>query len=174
MRASRSEIFALQKSGLGKFLYADVGAEPNGATITILSVLARLDRDPWAEAARWAALPKALAADSLARAIAEMPLLPSALAASRDTALRLVQLLPTDMQEIRQPGALRVTLTTPKWVLITILYVAFIGGMELRVILMSRPSFDIAASGNRALPMPASHDKSAVPPPADGAPGDAQ
>jgi hypothetical protein len=45
--------------GVEAFLYADIGAELNGSALTILSMIARLCRDLWAEAARWAALPQA-------------------------------------------------------------------------------------------------------------------
>jgi hypothetical protein len=53
---SRPDHVALQNSDLNPFLYADVGTELNGSTLTMLSVLARLGKDPWVEAARCAAL----------------------------------------------------------------------------------------------------------------------
>ena len=56
---STSDVFALEKSGLNTFLFAEVGTETNGSVLTVLSVLARLGRDPWEQAARWASLPKA-------------------------------------------------------------------------------------------------------------------
>ena len=59
MQTTHPNIFALKNSGLDAFLYADVGTEPNGSTLTILSMIARLGRDPWAEAANWATLPRA-------------------------------------------------------------------------------------------------------------------
>ncbi len=49
-----TDAFALKNSDLNTFLFADVGTELNGSALTILSVLARLGEDPWAEAARWA------------------------------------------------------------------------------------------------------------------------
>ena len=94
MQAMRADVFALKNSGLDAFLYADVGAEVNGSALTILSMLARLGKDPWAEAARWAALPTGAVIDSLAQSIAQMPLAPSGLASARIISARLVQLLP--------------------------------------------------------------------------------
>jgi len=49
-------------------------------------MIARLGRDPWAEAARWAALPRAGAIENLTQSIAQMPLVPSALVETRTTA----------------------------------------------------------------------------------------
>jgi hypothetical protein len=94
---------ALQRSDLNQFLFADVGTEANGMTLSVVSVLARLGSDPWREADRLAELPKAEAADSLARMIAGMPRslwdLPSAVA----IAVRLTGLLPS--RPVRSVGA---------------------------------------------------------------------
>jgi hypothetical protein len=98
---STSDAFALKNSGLNEFLFADVGIEANGSPLTILSVLARLGQDPWAEAARWTNLPKASAIDRLANCISQMPLSPQSLAESRTTAARLVPLLPMQTQPLR-------------------------------------------------------------------------
>ncbi len=92
MQATHSNVFALKNSGLEAFLYADVGAEPNGSALTVLSMIARLGRDPWAEAARRATLPAAGAIYNLAQT--QMPLVQSGLAETCTTAARLVQLLP--------------------------------------------------------------------------------
>ncbi len=92
MQPTHPNVFALKNSGLDAFLYADVGAELNGSTLTILSMIARLGRDPWVEAARWATLPRAGAIEGLVQSIAQMPLVPSALVEIRTTAARLVQL----------------------------------------------------------------------------------
>lgn len=86
--------FSLLHSDLNDFLFASVGDEQNGMALNVISALTRLGIDPWEEAARLAALPKALAADALAPMIARLPveqLLPSDTVAISD---RLVQLLP--------------------------------------------------------------------------------
>jgi len=89
-----TDAFGLKNSNLNAFLFADVGVELNGSALTILSILARLGEDPWAEAARWAGMPKAVAIDCLAQRIGKMQLNPQALADTSATASRLVLLLP--------------------------------------------------------------------------------
>lgn len=95
MPAIPTDVFALRNSGLEAFLHAEVGTEPNGSTLTVLSILARLGLDPWAEAAEWARLPKATVIDSLVQMMSQIPLRASALADSRAVAARLVLLLPS-------------------------------------------------------------------------------
>lgn len=67
------DVTALQRSDLNRFLFADVGTEASGMTLSVVSVFARQGSDPWQEAGRLAGLPKAEATDSLARMIAGMP-----------------------------------------------------------------------------------------------------
>src|SRR5271155_3425458 len=54
------------------FLFASVGEEVDGAPLSVLSALSRLDLDPRDEAARLARLTKEAAADQLARMIARL------------------------------------------------------------------------------------------------------
>jgi hypothetical protein len=91
---SHPERVAMQNSDLNPFLYADVGTESNGSTLTMLSVLARLDHDPWLEAARWAKLSKAAAVESLIPIIDAIPLSPPSALGTRAAAARVVMLLP--------------------------------------------------------------------------------
>jgi hypothetical protein len=95
-----SDAFAFRRSGLSEFLFAPVGTEANGMTLSLVSVFARLGDDPWREAGRLARLPKSAAVESLAQTIAAMPAslwpIPSATA----IATRLIALLP------RQPAKL--------------------------------------------------------------------
>jgi hypothetical protein len=65
--------FSLLHSDLNDFLFAAVGQEPNGMPLNVVSGLTRLGLDPWEEAGRLAALPKALAAEKLAPIIARLP-----------------------------------------------------------------------------------------------------
>jgi hypothetical protein len=85
---------ALQRSDLNQFLFADIGTEANGTTLSVLSVFARRGADPWTEAGRLAGLSKADAADSLARMIATMPKSLWALPEAIVIAVRLTGLLP--------------------------------------------------------------------------------
>jgi len=97
-----TDAFALKNSDLNAFLFADVGTELNGSALTILSVLARLGQNPWAEAARWAKMPKTAAIDSLAQCIGKMPLDPLALAGTYATASRLILLLPSRNRAVQK------------------------------------------------------------------------
>jgi hypothetical protein len=91
---AQNDAFALRNSGLNAFLFAEVGTELNGSPLTLLSTLARLGKDPWAQAAEWAGMPAAAAVPYLTRSIIQMPLCPHALAEAGDTSARLVKLLP--------------------------------------------------------------------------------
>jgi hypothetical protein len=92
---SSSDAFALRQSGLNEFLFAPVGTEANGMTLSLVSVFARLGNDPWLEAGRLARLPRSEAIESLARVIAGMPTSIWPLPAATVLAARLVTLLPT-------------------------------------------------------------------------------
>ncbi len=115
-----SDAFALERSGLSPFLFAEVGTELNGSALTILSVLARLGQDPWAEAAKWTKLPKSTTVDRLAHSIAQMPLSSQAINDARSTAARLVLLLPSQVTRPAESQAANKVmrgLTMPKWIL---------------------------------------------------------
>jgi hypothetical protein len=66
--------FSLLHSDLNAFLFAAVGQEQNGMPLNVVSGFTRLGLDPWEEAGRLAALPKALAAEKLAPIIARLPI----------------------------------------------------------------------------------------------------
>lgn len=89
------DVTALQRSDLNQFLFADIGTEANGMTLSVISVFARRGSDPWTEAGRLAGLSKADAADSLAGMIASMPKSLWALPDAIVIAVRLIGLLPS-------------------------------------------------------------------------------
>jgi hypothetical protein len=70
---ANTDAFALQQSGFNAFLFPLVGTEPNGMTLSLVSVFARAGNDPWLEAGRLAGSSKSEATESLARSIAGMP-----------------------------------------------------------------------------------------------------
>ncbi|MFZ0501791.1 MAG: hypothetical protein WAU49_21235 [Steroidobacteraceae bacterium] len=74
------------------FLYAAIREDPDGTPLTVLSVLARLDIDPWEEAARLAQLPGEAAARALAVVISALP--KGSATDSGMIAARLITLLP--------------------------------------------------------------------------------
>jgi hypothetical protein len=78
-----------------EFLFASVGTEPSGMTLSVLSVFARLGDDPWKEAGKLAGLPKGEAINSLAQAITGMPRSVWTLPDATAIATGLVALLPT-------------------------------------------------------------------------------
>jgi hypothetical protein len=106
-----TDVTAVQRSDLNDFLFADVGTEANGMTLSVVSIFARQGSDPWREAARLAELSTADATDSLARTIANMPRslwgLPDAIV----IAARLIGLLPTRSAI----GIPRVAFRWPTW-----------------------------------------------------------
>jgi len=55
------------------FLFAQINADSEETPLSMLSVLARLDLDPWAEAAKLAELPRASAVQRLVSLIAAIP-----------------------------------------------------------------------------------------------------
>ena len=86
--------FSLLHSDLNDFLFASVGDEQNGMPLSVLSALTRLGVDPWEEAGRLAALPKALAAEAMASMIARLPMARPQRSGNLAVSRRLVELLP--------------------------------------------------------------------------------
>jgi hypothetical protein len=76
------------------FLFAPVGEEKNGMSLSVVSALARLDMDPWREAAELAHLPKETANRRLASLIEALPSGPLTGLEAKTTCARLVALLP--------------------------------------------------------------------------------
>ena len=81
-------------SEFDEFLFAPVGEERNGMLLSVLSALARLDIDPWQEAANLADLPGETATERLTSLIAALPDGTSEHRDARTIAARLVALLP--------------------------------------------------------------------------------
>lgn len=91
---TRADSVFVPRSAFDAFLFAPIGEDGNDMPLSVLSVLARLDIDPWQEAAKLALLPGEIAATRLASLIAALPqsvLAPLDLAA---LATRLIALLP--------------------------------------------------------------------------------
>jgi hypothetical protein len=99
--------FTLPHSQFNEFLFASIGKEGSGMSLSVVSALARLEIDPWQEAARLAALPKDLAAAALDRLIRRQPAVLWDEAETRKIAARLIELLPPRHAAAR-PGDARV------------------------------------------------------------------
>lgn len=86
--------FVLPHAQFNEFLFASIGKEGNGMPLSVVSALARLEMDPWQEAARLSDLPKELAAAALDRLIRRLPAGGWDQAEVADIAARLIDLLP--------------------------------------------------------------------------------
>ena len=89
--------FSLLNANLDPFLFASIGKEESGMSLSVASALARHGSDPWVEAERLAGMPRAMAADALASMLAMIPKPSWQPSESRAIAARLVQLLPRDV-----------------------------------------------------------------------------
>lgn len=96
------DVFSLPRSAFNAFLFAPIGEESNGMVVSVVSALARLDLDPWQEAARLSGLPKDIAAAAMGRLIGRLPGGRWNQSDIGSMAARLVELLPG-----RRPGARR-------------------------------------------------------------------
>ncbi len=77
-----------------KFLCAPIGEDRNGTTLSVLSALARLDVDPWQEAASLARMPREAATERLTALIAALTHEPTADIPAKTIAADLIALLP--------------------------------------------------------------------------------
>src|ERR1700678_839363 len=91
---TRCTSIAPRGSEFDSFLFAPIGEDRNGLLLSVLSALARLDVDPWQEAARLALLPRDAAIQRLASLIAALPDSPSAHQDPGTVAGGLLALLP--------------------------------------------------------------------------------
>jgi hypothetical protein len=94
-------LFTLPRSQFNEFLFASIGPEGNGMPLSVVSALARLEIDPWLEAARLADLPKERAAAALDGLIRRLPAGGWDEAETPTIVARLIELLP------RRAGAAR-------------------------------------------------------------------
>jgi hypothetical protein len=81
-------------SEFNDFLFAPIGEDRNGMTMSVLSGLVRSDVDPWEEAAKLAQLSGETATKELAALIGALPDIAASLPDSRMIAARLIALLP--------------------------------------------------------------------------------
>ncbi len=86
--------FSLAQSEFNDFLFEFVVDEKDGHYLTVISALARLDLNPWDEAARLAQLPRAGAIDELTAVIRDQETEDWQPTDPRSIATRLVDFLP--------------------------------------------------------------------------------
>lgn len=95
----------MNRSQFDEFLFAPLGDEENGMTLSVVSALARLGVDPWREAARLAGLPKPEAAAVLARLFGRLPGASDPRFAAAGHTARLIDLLPAVVGDASAPPA---------------------------------------------------------------------
>jgi hypothetical protein len=120
-------------SEFDNFLFAPIAEDRNGMPLSVLSALARLDVDPWEEAAKLTRLPGETAAQRLASLIATLSDEPSARLNPGTIAVRLVALLPPQAgSNIRSPKTLLDggAATNSRTVIYWLLYVIFMTGVS--------------------------------------------
>ena len=121
------------------FLYSSIGEDRNGVALSVVSLLARRDLDPWLEAAKLAALPLETATRQLTRLIQTITHQPLTLPDPEAIAIRLVALLPRKPHaDVGQPAevkrAVATALTSPgavAAVVILAIYLILIVGHQL-------------------------------------------
>ena len=91
---ARTPSISVLGSEFDDFLFAPIGEDRNDMPLSVLSALARLDIDPWHEAAELARLPGETATQRLASLIAALPDGPSAHLDPGTISARLIALLP--------------------------------------------------------------------------------
>jgi hypothetical protein len=91
---TRAAAASIQQSQFNDFLFAPIGNEKNGMLLTVLSALARLDVDPWREAASMAQMSTEAATDRMTSLITALPEKPSTVLDPEAIAARLIALLP--------------------------------------------------------------------------------
>jgi hypothetical protein len=82
-----------------QFLHAQIGEEGNGMQLSVLSVLARRNADPWETAGQLAALPRDAAIGQLTAILQHIPAASSGDGVAQDIAVRLAALLPAPRAE---------------------------------------------------------------------------
>lgn len=85
----------LGKGQLDGFLYSLVRTQPNGMSLSVVSMLAQRGVDPWDEARHLAGLQPAAAVAALCEIVSDLPGEQLSPAAANELATRLIGLLPT-------------------------------------------------------------------------------
>jgi hypothetical protein len=105
---TRSASASIERSQFEAFLIAPIGLQQNGMLLSVLSALARLDIDPWHEAASLAKMSTEAATERMRLLIAALPEETSARSNADEIAARLIALLPP-RQVISRPMSSKIT-----------------------------------------------------------------
>jgi hypothetical protein len=155
---ANTNVFTLPYSSLNGFLFADVGVEANGMTLSVLLTLARRGMDPWQEAERLAKLPRTAAVDGLAQIIAATPASRRSLPDARAIAARLVALLPAPGAGPSHASSAQPATKPPTsrgWILV-LASAALLAGLTLNLFLPRGAPSDSAAAAPWSVIQPGS------------------
>lgn len=114
------------------FLYNEVGEDGRGASVTVLSMLARLGVDPWREASELAGLPTDAARRRLSALMARFVDVPSAVPARSQDVSRLLAVLPREAGApgLTVNGSTTITPATALlWAVALVVLLALVGGI---------------------------------------------
>lgn len=151
------------------FLLAPIGDDNNGMQLSVLSALARLDVDPWEEAAALARLPRAAATSKLASLLAALPTGPLARPDPATIAVRLIPLLPRPVASDAPPRpALPGIAAVTRSPILTYLILYGISMLLMLAFQWLVASPQVPAQANNA-PTPTAHVVSPQSPPASSA-----
>jgi len=115
----------------------------------VVSALARLDVDPWTEAAKLARLPKPAAASRLAGLLADLPGGPPAHFDPRKGAARLVDLLPrAAVSENLTPRVVQTAIAVPNYHIIAFVVLAVLMFSVQYVIASRQAATPVEAAGS--------------------------
>ncbi len=135
---SASDILHPDGADFDSFLFAEVGEDRNGATVTVISALARLGIEPWNEARELAGLGQEEAKARLTAHFETITDIPALALASASRAARLVPLLPKNKPRlVSKPPEKTAEDTTesPRRLPASWLFIALIGILALARIL---------------------------------------
>jgi hypothetical protein len=151
--------FSALGSEFDAFLFAAIGEDRNGMPLSVVSALARMDLDPWHEAASLAGVPVETATGKLIALLAALPDPSLKRLDPGTTAARLIALLPQRLDSNTRPSAAGVgtvvathPLTRMK---VTLLAIYMILMLSAQLVLMRRPPPTHADTASHALVLPA-------------------
>ena len=133
---TRAAAIALPGAEFNDFLFAPIGEDRNGVLVSVLSGLARLDVDPWQEAADLAQLPGETATQRLASLIGALRDGDPSYLDPRTIAMRLIALLPnrngTKNQSQNRPDSISATINSRPW-WAYVIFMCFVLGAQFMI-----------------------------------------
>ena len=157
-------------SEFNAFLFSPIGDDRNGMPLSVVSLLARRDLDPWQEAGSLAAMPVNVAIRRLESLIRALPDQPLTLPDSRTIATRLIALLPHPTDSGIRPlakqantsdaAALAPGRRTVVVAMVIVIYMILLIGIQLATLRNKPPMQHVAAD---AAPAPITSSQSHPP-----------